>query len=327
MEDNNEPLDEIVQTKFSVSKRGKGIFYAVLSLIITIIIITCLTEAYGLALYLGIPLTIGFILGFKNKLSFQFAKTSGKILIILIVISILLVLAKLEGAICIIMIAVPLFCFIYLGYGIGYIIYKHHLEKNKPFVCLLLLINPSFCAIDSQMEMHNHTVDSQIVINASKEKIWHTLVEPVQYNQHPNLLFQYGVNYPNTMQIIQENDSTLLRCNLRNGNIDLNVNKYYEDSLMQFQINSPIVPIKELTVYKDIHTPHSHDKYFKLHYGEFEINTIDGSKCILKARSNFSYKFSPDFYWKWWSCYLINKMHMHVLEDIKKIAEKTNETN
>lgn len=328
MEQLDETLDDIVKPKLVVSKRGKGIFYAVLSLIVTVIIITCLTEAYGIALYIGIPLTIGFILGFKNKISFQFIKTSGKVFLTVMLLSWVLIALKIEGAICIIMIAVPLFVFIYIGSGLGYLIYKHNLQKSKTIVSLLLLINPSFCLFDSQQEMNNHSVSSQIEIVASKEEIWNTLVHPVQYNEHPNLLFQYGVNYPKTMEIVQKNDTTtLLRCNLRNGNIDLNVNKFYKDSLMQFEINEPVIPIKELTVYKDVHTPHTNDKYFKLHYGEFEIKAIDKNKSVLVATSNFSYRFSPDFYWKWWSCYLMNKMHNHVLEDIKLKSEQLHEAS
>ena len=303
------------------TKRGKIIFYAVLSLLVTIFIIICITDAYGFALYIGIPLTLGFIFGFKNKISFQFVKTAGIVLLIVMILSGLLILLKLEGAICIIMIALPLFLFIFVGYGLGYIIYKNNLQKNKTIMSLLLLINPSFCVLDSQLEMYNQEVKTAIVINASKEKTWSTLINPVQYNQHPNILFKYGVNYPKIMKVVQLNDSAFLRCTLRNGKIDLNISKMYKDSLMEFQVTEPVIPIKELTVYKDINTPHSSDKFFKIHTGRFEIKALNDNQCLLTAKTDFSYKFAPNWYWKWWSTYLMNKMHVHVLDVIKENAE------
>ena len=169
--------------------------------------------------------------------------------------------------------------------------------------------------------MYNQEVKSVIVIDASKEKIWNTLVNPVQYNQHPNALFKYGVNYPKTMKVVEQNDSTLLRCTLRNGKIDLNISKMYADSLMEFQITEPVIPIKELTLYKNINTPHSHDKFFKIHTGKFEITALNNNQCLLRATTDFSYRFAPNWYWKWWSTYLMNKMHVHVLEVIKENTE------
>lgn len=305
------------------TERGRVIFFAVLSLFTTILIILTLTSAYGFALYIGIPLTLGFILGFKNKISFQFVKTAGSVLLTVMLLSGLLILLGLEGAICIIMIVLPLFLFIFVGYGLGYIIYKNNLQKNKTMMSLLLLINPSFCVLDSQLEMYHQEVKTSVIINASKEKIWETLIHPVEYNQHPNVLFKYGVNYPKTMQVVKSNDSALLRCTLRNGNIDLYIDKMIRDSLMEFQITEPLIPIKELTVYKHIHTPHSSEKFFKVHTGVFEISTLNDNQCMLTAKTDLSFKFAPNWYWKWWCSYLMNKMHQHVLDVIKGNTELT----
>lgn len=305
----------------NVTRFGRILFASVLSIIITLIITISFTQAYGYALYIGVPFTIGFIFGFTLKTR-KFIKSLSIVALITVMFSLLLILIKVEGAICIIMIIVPLYFFILMGYALGHVFRQMNLQKNTTAVVCLFLINPACITIDTQASMTDNQVASSLIIQAPVHKVWQVITHPVNYNNHSNFFFRNGVNYPKKMQLMSRNDSLFLHCELRNGATDLHVTKLVTDERMRFTIVEHVEPMKELTIYDSLSTPHTHDEYFRLHYGEFELVPAGKDQCKLVARSDFSYKLSPATYWNWWSRYLVNKMHLQVLNRIKNLSEQ-----
>jgi hypothetical protein len=82
-----------------------------------------------------------------------------------------------------------------------------------------------------------------------------------------------------------------------------------------------VVPMKEFSMYDSVHAEHLKG-YFQPQYGEFRIIPVNSHQCILTAETSYSYKITPVFYWRWWSDYLVDAMHQHVLGNIKALSEK-----
>lgn len=314
--DDNNPI-------VSISLMGKIVFIAILSVFVSMCLVILYDTEYGFMLFIGVPLSIGFTAGFimKNPTKSIF-HIFNKVLLIFIVITLLLILCKVEGGICIIMIAVPLYILLLFSYALGHIIRVHYSITQKPFLFSLILINPFFAGIDLSMkDGFTQHIEDKLTINADTSIVWNVLTQPVQYAEPTNFFFKYGVNYPKNMQVTAANDSLYLVCNLRNGDAALKITSLKEDTLLRFEPQQNILPIKELTVYKNINTPHSHDAYFKINYGEFMIKQLGENKTELYASTELTHHLRPYFYWNLWNRYIIHHMHKNVLQTIKQRVE------
>jgi hypothetical protein len=183
------------------------------------------------------------------------------------------------------------------------------------------LLNPACVVADLQASMHTHVVRTAIEINSPVAAVWQTITHNVDYQPSGNFFFKNGVNYPLGMCLQNRNDSNMLHCILRNEATDLYITRLVPDSVMRFTLTHHVTPMKELSLYNDVHTPHQDPEFFRLNYGEFRLEALPNNKCRLWATSDFSYKLAPDPYWNLWSNYLVNKMHLQLLATIKEHTE------
>ena len=305
----------------NVSSLGWVLFWSIICLIYAVFATIGYTHSYGWALYIGVPLTIGFVIGFLRKpgAKLKFLTVLSTVFLITLLIALFLMIIKIEGAICIVMIIVPLYVVIMMGYLLGLSIRR--LPNMNRNACLLLLINPALVAIDANPNIYTQNIHSEVIINAPVKKVWQTLTHPVVYTLNANFFFKYSVNYPQLMYLTLHNDSTFLHCDLRNGKSDLWVSSIEPEKILHFQMLQPIVPMKEISFYDSLNTAHTNADYFKMHYGEFQLVQQDATHTLLKANTQLSFKLAPSIYWKWWCSYLVNQMHLHVLDRIKSLSE------
>jgi hypothetical protein len=323
MENETTNLDDLKQPKERVSTFGYLLFFCILSIAVTLIVTVNFTKSYGFSLYIGLPSMIGFAVGFFVP-SGRVNKVARALLLTLLVtaiLSLLAILSGLEGGICIMMIVAPLFGLIFAGIIIGAAVRKFNLVKNNYIIISFFLINPVCLYVDSQQSTTENTVVSSVVIEAPAEKAWQTLTHRVDFKEQPDLLFRWGVNYPKNMQLITRHDSTFLHCDLRNGVTDLWVSDMSANRKLKFHIVENVIPVKELTIYDSLDTPHTHPEYFRLSFGQFLIQPLDTGHCRLIASSNFAFRLSPSIYWKWWSDYLVGRMHSRVINIVKEESE------
>lgn len=306
--------------KLSPTTVGWVVFWCVLSLAIAIIGVDVVTQNYGMALYLGIPLTIGFLVGFLVRNLKGLISKALVVLLVTTLLCLLLMVFKLEGAICIIMIMIPLYAIIAVGLVLGRLLWNV-VPKYKSYFMLLLLVNPACIAYDTQIEMVSNTITTQTTIQATPAQVWQVLISGVDFGKNENFFFKNGVNYPLSMRLTHRNDSLLLHCNLRNSITELYVDQLIPYTSMRFRSVHDVEPVKELTFYDTISTPHTTGEYFKHHYGQFRLHQLPNGTTQLIAESQFSYKLAPAIYWNWWSQYLVKTMHHHVLHTIKDRSE------
>ncbi|GHM98694.1 hypothetical protein WSM22_01840 [Cytophagales bacterium WSM2-2] len=207
----------------------------------------------------------------------------------------------------------------FLGALIGYAIRNMYLTHMIGFV---LLLNTSFTYYDTVDKDGIESLATEtILIHASQAKIWDVLSHRVRFTAHGNLFFRAGVSHPTSMQLSYDNNKKcFLNCELSNGFAALAIEKL--DSLRQIRFSIPdeVRTMKELTFYDSLDAPHLQG-YFDASYGEFIIKPISENQCQLIANTKYKYRITPAFYWQWWSDYLVNAMHRHVLEDIRALAE------
>jgi hypothetical protein len=310
--------------KEKLSRQGLIWFYVIQWLALIIVALALLDSGtYGWTLFGIIPFSIGLTAGTftRRYKSRKLIRITLIVILAILALSAILLIGRAEGIICIIMalgiIVIPTF----VGMAVGAWIRRVHVIYLATFV---VMINASFITYDRFDQGHVVSIATEeLVIAASKEKIWHVLTHGVQFHPNSNFFFESGVNYPTSMQLqYKDHNTCFLVCALSTGNTSLKVEEL--DSLVRIRFSVPdeIIPMQELTIYDSIDAPHLQG-YFKPAYGEFRIEPIDDRTCRLIATTSYSYKITPEFYWKWWSDYLVNTMHRHVLNDIKLLAEDT----
>jgi hypothetical protein len=309
--------------KERLSRKGLIWFYVIQWIALAIVAIALLDiGAYGWTLFCIIPFSIGLTAGTftKRYRSLKLIRVTLLVMLCVLGLSAILLIGRAEGVICILMalgiIALPTF----IGMVIGMWIRRIHVIYLAAFV---VMINASFITYDHYDESQVISIASEeVVITASKEDIWYVLTHGVQFKPNSNFFFESGVNYPTSMKLqYKDQDNCFLVCTLSTGNTELKVETLDSLKSIRFSVPDEVIPMQELSVYDSIDAPHLRG-YFKPAYGEFKIEPIDERQCRLIATTSYSYKITPAFYWKWWSDYLVNTMHGHVLNDIKLLAEE-----
>ncbi|WP_288446821.1 hypothetical protein [uncultured Chryseobacterium sp.] len=305
--------------------------YLYLSLFITVALIVAVwfvlisKGEYGVTLFFTIPVSIGFIIGyvkyFKRIGLMNVLKTSFKIVLGLVIFSVILIAAGAEGAICIIM-AIPFIGFaMFVGFTIGFIIgvldEKRHTGSVMVFI---LFINPASYIFDTYTKPIEETVTTQMIVNSSNEKVWKLLNTQINFNTPDFILFKKGVSYPKNIKLMNENGKLRYRCQTNNDALQLNIDECIENKKVKFSLENQTVPMKEITPYENIDAKHLHD-YFIVKYGEITLDKLSENKTKIIAKTKYSYKIAPTWYWKKWSGYIIDRMQAHVLQSIKTQSE------
>jgi hypothetical protein len=308
--------------KEQLSRKGLIWFYVIQWIALIIVALALLDSGtYGWTLFGIIPFSIGLTAGTftKRYRSGKLIRVTLLVILCILGLSAILLLGRAEGIICILMalgvIALPTF----IGMAVGMWIRKIHVIYLAVFV---VMINASFITFDRYDESQVISITSEeVVIEATKEDVWYVLTHGVQFKPNSNFFFESGVNYPTSMQLqYKDQNNCFLVCTLSAGNTALKVESLDSLKSIRFSVPDMIIPMQELSIYDSIDAPHLQG-YFKPVYGEFKIESISDNECRLVATTSYSYKITPVFYWKWWSDYLVNTMHRHVLNDIKLLAE------
>jgi len=305
--------------------------YLYLSLFLTVVLIVAVwfflvaKGEYGVTMFFTIPVSIGFVIGyvkyFKKVGLMNVLKTILKIVLGLVIFSLILIGAGVEGAICIIM-AIPFIGFaMFVGFNIGFIIGVFDEKRHTGSVIVFILfINPASYIFDTYTKPIEEIITTEMIVNSSNEKVWKLLNTQINFNTPDFLLFEKGISYPKNIKLVNENGKLNYSCQTNNDELQLNIDEFIENKKVKFSLENQTVPMKEITPYEDIDAKHLHD-YFIVKYGEITLDKLSENKTKIIAKTKYSYKIAPTWYWKKWSGYIIDKMQSNVLQSIKTQSE------
>ncbi|PIF46561.1 hypothetical protein CLU96_3599 [Chryseobacterium sp. 52] len=301
------------------------LIFIFISLIVAAWFLMVQNGEYGITMFFTIPISIGLIIGyikyFREIEVWKICLTILKIIIGLFVFSLILIGIGLEGAICIIM-AIPFIAFAMLvGFMIGSVIGGLDKRRYTGSVFLfLLVINPASYIFDQNSEPIRDTVTTEIIVNSSSDTVWKLLSTSILFNKPDFILFEKGVSYPKSIQLINNKGNLIYQCETNNDDINLNIDEYIENKKVRFSLENQTVPMKEVSPYEEMDARHLHD-YFIVDYGEISLQKLSENKTKIIAKTQYSYKIAPKWYWKKWSNYILDRMQGQVLNSIKQQSE------
>jgi hypothetical protein len=286
---------------------------------------------YGWGLFVGLP----FFLGLISVLLYGFhaPRTLGMCLLVS-VLAVKFVCAALfafavEGIICLIM-AAPLGLILSLFGGfIGYIIQRrptYHAESFQVF-SLLLIALPLFMWMEHarQQEPPLVRVSTEVEINAPPEIVWQHLVAFAELPPPTEKLFLTGIAYPIRAEINGRGVGAVRHCVFSTGAFVEPIEVWDEPRLLKFGVTAQPPVMNEVSLYSELRPPHLQN-YLHSRKGQFQLTRLPDGRTKLEGTTWYQNDFWPNLYWNQWSDYIIQRIHLRVLEHIKQLAEKEQAT-
>lgn len=277
--------------------------------------------AYGIAMFVFIPLFIGFAptLIYGNRDEMTKRKSRQLAWLNAGIVSLGLLIFALEGIICLAMASpiVLLFCTIGSNYAYN-VVSKKKVHTSSIFVIALLII-PGMGFIDTKMPHNTHKVVTSIDIKASPQEIWDVVVAFPPLAEPEELMFKTGISYPTKAAIRGSGVGAVRYCTFNTGDFVEPITLWDEPKLLAFDVEAQPVPMTELSFWK-VDAPHLHD-YFTSESGQFKLIELENGFTRLEGTTWYHHRIKPVVYWQLWSDKIIHTIHLRVLRHVKAVAE------
>ena len=276
---------------------------------------------YGFALFVFTPFLIGFgpvaLIGPTANPKMSQSILTG--LLALIIFSAALMIFAIEGLICIAMAAPIGILLTIIGSIIGHKMVHRTPHKAPTALMLLIAVIPAMAFVEKDTKPELRSVITSIEIHADAQTVWKNVIEFPQLDKPTEFIFKTGIAYPVNAQIVGNGVGAIRHCNFTTGSFVEPITVWDEPRLLKFDVVNQPVPMKELSFW-DIDAPHLHD-YFVSEKGQFKLIPLENGNVLLEGTTWYHHRIAPAFYWKLWSDFIIHKIHLRVLNHIKRNAE------
>jgi hypothetical protein len=239
--------------------------------------------------------------------------------------AILLVVA-IEGLICILMAAPLALGLAALGGSLGCYIQGNYwgAKHGAAMLSVLLFAMPVFFGIEraAALEMPRFVVRTSIDVKAPPEQVWQQVVAFAEIPPPTEMLFRAGIAYPIRAEITGHGAGAIRRCVFSTGPFLEPIEVWDEPRLLKFGVIASPAPLNEMTPYGHIEPRHLHG-YFVSEEGQFLLTTLPDGGTRLEGTTRYLNALWPAAYWHIWSDYIIHRIHLRVLNHIKKAAEQS----
>jgi uncharacterized membrane protein YhaH (DUF805 family) len=281
---------------------------------------------YGWGLFVALPFCHGLaavlIYGYHRPRSY--ATCVGVSILSMVLLGIGLFGFAIEGVICLMM-AWPIAAVLaFMGGSVGYLIQRRPWSHGQaPAILTSLVI---FLPILMGAEYVNppaapiFEVTSSIEINAPPESVWKNVISFSELPPPRDWVFRTGVAYPIRARIAGTGAGAIRTCEFSTGPFVEPIEVWDEPHRLRFGVTSNPAPMQEWTVYSEIHPRHLNG-FLVSRQGQFLLTPLSGGRTRLEGTTWYQHHLWPAAYWQLWSDEIIHRIHMRVLEHIKRLAE------
>jgi len=236
----------------------------------------------------------------------------------------LLLAIALEGLLCILMAAPLALLLAAIGAVIGYQIQlRPSSARSAAVFAVALLAAPASMAADYAAPQRPplFTVRTAVVVNAPPEVVWRSTVRFPELPPPSEPVFRAGIAYPIRARIDGSGVGATRYCQFSTGDFVEPITIWDEPHRLGFDVAHNPEPMRELSPYGHIVTPHLHG-FLVAERGEFRLEPLAGGRTRLVGTTWYRDNVWPASYWRLWSDPLIHAIHARVLEEIKRSSEE-----
>lgn len=283
-------------------------------------------EQYGWSLFLGLPVVVSFLAAFfwnygRRK---TFAGTYGLACLSLLALGGLILVFALDGLVCLLM-ALPLALVLALGGAalgrwVGCILGNRAGASMASVLCLgfpWLVAFEHASARGSGPAMREVTTSVWIV--APIGDVWTTVVAFPPITDPPRGLFRLGIAYPIEARIEGHGAGAVRYCTFSTGSFVEPITEWNEPVRLTFDVVENPPPMREISFHEDLDAPHLHG-HLSSRRGQFRLSE-HGDRVLLEGTTWYTNAIAPEFYWGAVSDAIIHRIHLRVLNHIKRHAE------
>jgi uncharacterized membrane protein YhaH (DUF805 family) len=281
---------------------------------------------YGWGLFLGVPFIMGFVAGwFLNAAALHSRKQTITVSCLSVAaVAMLLIGFHLEGLVCLAM-AAPLALPLAIAGGlVARSCIAHRYGVRGPgtiTACLLVLPLGMLGEHSAAIVAPVRPVVTSIVIHAPVHAVWQSVIAFPPLPPPVETMFRAGVAYPIGATISGEGVGAIRRCRFSTGDFVEPITVWDTDHLLAFNVASQPPALHELGLGK-IHTPHVDLNYMRSNHGQFRLVALDANHTLLEGTTWYADSFWPQVYWRAWSDGIVHRIHLRVLQQVKRVAEQ-----
>jgi hypothetical protein len=288
---------------------------------------TLIFKDYGWGVFVALPFCLGMFASLFHSAGEprSWKECVGVALLAFLICGLALIAVAVEGLICVLMavpVAGPL---VVLGATAGFFLQRSEWRMPTNTVRLYavgwLALPLSFMgeAVFSGPPAH-YSVTTSVDITASPQTVWNHVIQFSELPPPTDLFFRAGIAYPIRARIWGRGVGAVRHCEFSTGPFVEPITVWDEPHLLAFDVTQQPHPMRELSPYRALDTPHLNGFFQSLH-GQFLLMSLPSGGTRLSGTTWYSQSLWPGSYWRVWSDYLVHKIHSRVLEHIKAEAE------
>lgn len=284
------------------------------------------TAVYGYALFLALPLLIGFvpvaILALRRPRPFWYCAAVG--FLVAFIASLGFLFIGWEGLICIGMalpITSPLILF---GITIAYLLFHAKRLPGAGSSAILMVAVVTVlvsCEGTRPRTPRMNVVADSLVVAATAEETWRTIVNLDELRPpKDDLLFRAGLACPQKTKIVGAHTGGVRVCTLSTGVLVEDIDAWEPNRRLAWRARNTPPPLTELNPIAEVDAAHLHG-YYRSVRGEFVLDPLPGGRTLLTRRTWYTHDLYPAAYWRMWCDMAASKIHRYVLEEVRFAAE------
>ena len=291
---------------------------------------TLILRSYGSVLFVATPVGIGAVVGFLANVGRPQTpnQTMSAVMLSSILAGVGLLAIGLEGMLCLLIIAplvlVPALIGALLGRAVALSFATENWRPREQTVrvSLLVLALPLLAAAErDRFPTATFEVVSGIVIDAPPETVWKHVIAFSELPEPDDLIFRLGVAHPRRARIDGHGVGAVRHCEFSTGPFVEPITVWDPPKRLAFDVTAQPAPMHEWSPYHDIHPPHL-DGYIRSQGGEFRLVPLPGEHTRLEGSTWYELDLFPQIYFRAWADAFIHRVHMMVLEHVKRLSEE-----
>lgn len=284
-------------------------------------------QEYGWGLFVALP----FSLGLASTMIYGFGqpRTYGSCIVVSSLSTVflgcgLLALAV-EGIVCVVMAAPLGLAFSLMGGSIGYWIQRGRwYDRSAPAVLsIVLLAVPAIQFIDRAAAFAPpvFAVRTALEVDAPAEAVWNHVIAFAEIPAPSEFVFRAGIAYPLRAEIDGRGPGAERRCVFSTGAFIEPIEIWEATRQLKFSVTYNPAPMQEWTPYSHIEPPHLRG-FLVSSGGQFLLTPLPAGRTLLEGTTWYRHGLWPAAYWRMWSDAIIHRIHLRVLQHIKRETER-----
>jgi hypothetical protein len=227
-----------------------------------------------------------------------------------------------EGIICIGM-AIPLgLPLVILGACLGYLLlHKGHWRPTLTSAVVVVFV---VCLALTEAKLHGQapvfSTSTSLRVEASPAVVWETIIRLERLPEPDDWFFRMGVACPQTARIESAQVGGLRVCMLSTGQLIERIEVWQPERQLRWRSLTTPPPMRELNPFRPTDPPHLHGFYHTTQ-GEFTLQPLAPTATLVTRRTWYRHNLYPAQYWRLWCDFAAEKIHIFVLQQVKRAAE------